>query len=649
MTTCAFLPVQLTHNLLFRVASVLAHLALAMASTVPGAERPYPIERLSSGALLRLDRNGDLVRYPDLRAKMSADATVAAGLDPRVGPNVLLGQDPTPLPPTMRAQAEPHIARAPTNPDLLVATFQEGRYAGPGAVDCGYALSRDGGLTWERALIPKITTVDGGPYYRATDPVAGIDLRTNIFLNTLGALDSQFNGSALLISRSTNGGLSFDPPIEIARSSSGGILIDKNWMAINTHPGTPTTGRIACTFTRFDVYGTPIALTFSDNQGLTWSDWKYITPVPYDAQGSQPVFLPGGQLAVVYWNFAWQPPNYQQHAIEVVVSADGGNAFGFSNQVAKVSQYSAPGIRDGSFLPAATGNRTDNTLYVTYQALYAGQPRILFTSSPNAGTNWTTPVPISDNQARVPVFNPAIAVSADGRTVTVVFYDGRVNPANTNLVDIFLAQSFDRGVTWQPNIRLTSVSSDVSRAPLTGDGYMLGDYQGIVPAEPPSLPAVAVYVDTRAGGPDPFVTRVGVEPLLSFTSWRAARLSLAQINSFDYGRPQADPDHDSIPNALEYAFGLSPLMPDRPALVFSTITSGSATNRQLVAGYDRLANASDLKLQWFFSTNLIDWTLASGIIETVLTNANPQLTTVSNVLAPALGPSQFFRLGATTQ
>src|SRR5260370_11712312 len=64
----------------------------------------------------------------------SADTNLTAGLDARVGPNVRLGDDPAALPSNLRAQAEPHIARDPNNPDTLAATFQEGRYTPGGEV-----------------------------------------------------------------------------------------------------------------------------------------------------------------------------------------------------------------------------------------------------------------------------------------------------------------------------------------------------------------------------------------------------------------------------------------------------------------------------------------------------------------------------------
>ena len=70
-------------------------------------------------------------------------------LDARVGANVRLGDDPAALPAAQRGQAEPHLARSAVDPEVLLATFQEGRFtADGGAVGCGYALSRDGGFSW---------------------------------------------------------------------------------------------------------------------------------------------------------------------------------------------------------------------------------------------------------------------------------------------------------------------------------------------------------------------------------------------------------------------------------------------------------------------------------------------------------------------
>ena len=573
--------------------------------------------------------------------KVSSDASINAGLDPRVGPNVRLGDDPPELQTSRRAQAEPHIVRDPNTPDTLAAVFQEGRYGdvGGGAVDCGYSISHDGGLTWSRALIPQLTQASGGPYYRATDPVAGIDLQGRIFLCTLAFADANKTIFPIVVSCSTNGGASFEAPVEVYRNPNGNLSPDKNWIAINTFAQSSTAGRIVVTWTMFEntsPFGSPIACSFSDDAGQTWSAVRYATPPTYSCQGSQPVFLSDGTLAIVYWNFASSLTGGT--AIEVVTSSDGGGSFGSAQLVTPVTEYDAPGIRQGSFLPSATGDRRNGILAVTYQTLYQGGPKVMFTQSTNKGATWSVPVPASDNPTNAPIFNPGISVSPDGQIVTIAFYDQRVNPANANLVDLFLAQSFDGGASWQPNLRLTSVSSDVTLAPLTAEGYMLGDYLAVAPTTSADVPAVPVWIDTRTGDPDPFIGRVGIAPQLVFSSWRAARFSLSQISTPAIGDPGADPDADGIVNLVEYAFGLSPWIPDSP--VFQAGFSGGT----FTTFYERISGASDLNYSWLGSSDLSQWSPVTPTNVVVRPSPNRHTETVSSGFA-APSAARYFRLG----
>lgn len=454
-----------------------------------------------------------------------------------------------------------------------------------------------------------MTSVTSGPYYRDTDPVAGIDLNGNIFLNTLPAIEPAFGNGAVTVSRSTNGGASFAAPVEVYRPPDDTLQPDKNWMAINTFAGTATAGRIVVTFTLFTLDPYPIVSSYSDDGGQSWSTLAYVTPSTYYAQGSQPVFLPNGNLAVVFWNF-------DGDQLESVTSADGGASYGTPHVIAPVTRYNVPGIRTGSFLPSATADRTNGYLYVTYQAAYQGAPRIMFTKSTNGGTAWTAPQPVSDNSTNAPVFNPAVSVSPDGQVVAITFYDERVNAGQNYLVDLFLAQSFDGGATWQPNLRVSQVSTDASLAPLTGSGYMIGDYLGVAGSSGPDVPVVPVWIDTRSGNPDPYIARVGMAPQLTFGSWRAARLSASQIANPAIGSEGADPDGDGLPNLLEYALGKSPLTPDPSGLVV-----GAAAG-ELTLTYPRLGAATDVTLEPWWSGDLANpsvWS-NSGVTESLLSD-----------------------------
>ena len=560
-------------------------------SKLPPALRDVPLERLSSSGLLRLDVHGDLfeseaewsTRVAQIEAGDAQRQAAAVALDRRVGANIRLGDDPAALPTARRAQSEPHIARSPSDPDFLLATFQEGRFSDGGAVNCGYSVSRDGGLTWSRALLPGAGAVSGGPYERVTDPVAGFDLAGNAYLNTLGLITrttstgiQDFDGS-VIVSRSSDGGASFGQPVLAYKEPNADTFADKNWMAINNFAGTPTAGRILLTFTIFsNIGGTthPIARVYSDDQGATWSPLAYVHSLNNQVQGSQPVFLRDGRLVIIYWNFMGTN-SFSDDRLELVVSNDGGNTFGAPKPVTNVPIYGPPMIRSAAFLPSATTDRETGALFLTYQALHQGQPRIMFMRSPDAGNTWSTPIPISDNPGSG-VFNPAIAASANGQTLTVAFYDLRNSAGSSTRCDMYLAQSFDSGNTWQPNIRLTSDSTDAALAVNTGTAsnpsYMLGDYIGVAEPVNPNVPAVPVWVDTRTGNPDPFVTRIGIAPQVNFTSWQAARLSFSQASNPASGGESGNADGDGASNAAEFTTRT-------PSLTSSFTAAASSTSR----------------------------------------------------------------------
>src|SRR6266478_6487016 len=96
---------------------------------LPAALQNTPLRRLSSGALMLLNHD-DLVQPPaawfarQSQTSQTDQAAALVALDPRVGANIRLGDDPSALPSNMRAQAEPHVARSLIDPDFLVAIFQ---------------------------------------------------------------------------------------------------------------------------------------------------------------------------------------------------------------------------------------------------------------------------------------------------------------------------------------------------------------------------------------------------------------------------------------------------------------------------------------------------------------------------------------------
>ncbi len=579
----------------------------ASAATPAWLEGGHP-ERVSSGVIAPWEA---IVAPFRERPAAPQGSPVPVALDPRVGVNVVCGPDPVVLPTNLRSQAEPHIARHPLNPDVLLADFQDGRYVDGGAVTCGYAVSRDGGITWNRSTIPKLTKLEGGTVDRATDPVAAFSPDGSTwYLNTLGILGVNLDIGVLYLSRSTNQGLSFLPPVELYRSPDSSVFPDKNWMTVNPYAGTPTHGRIVVSFTRFSGNSSPIAVLHSDDDGRTWSVPVLATPADAECQGSQPVFLPDGRLAMIYWDFASNSGSSQ--ALRVAYSPDGGSTWNPSSVVvSNITSYDDPLIRDGVNLPSAAADPTGGKIWASYQANFFGVARILVVGSADGGKTWGAPRVVSDNPVGKSVFNPALAVSADGRTVMVAFWDNRAG-ATAYQLDTWVAASYDGGTNWQPNLRITSVSTDVRLAPPTSRGYMIGDYFGLVAPADPFTAAVALTIDTREGEPQPMSARFGAAATLTFDAWRSARFSHSFITAPATGNADADPDGDGIELFAEYGFGTNPSQSDRPILIIHRAPGG------LTLTFQRNVVASEARVLVEDSGDLVAWNAVplTGVADT---------------------------------
>jgi hypothetical protein len=81
--------------------------------------------------------------------------------------------------------------------------------------------------------------------------------------------------------------------------------------------------------------------------------------------------------------------------------------------------------------------------------------------------------------------------------------------------------------------------------------------------------------------------------------------------------PDADPDGDGIPNAVEYAFDLSPMHADRSQLPSGFIAAGPTQGDYHGINYRRRVGTSDLHYDVQVSTNLTEWAGNTPVAKTV--------------------------------
>lgn len=85
---------------------------------------------------------------------------------------------------------------------------------------------------------------------------------------------------------------------------------------------------------------------------------------------------------------------------------------------------------------------------------------ILFAKTADGGANWFTPVRVNDNTVGdlTGQFFPAIAVRTDDGLIKVAFYDRREADFGSPSTNVFFAESRDRGLTFEPNVKDHSLS-----------------------------------------------------------------------------------------------------------------------------------------------------------------------------------------------
>jgi hypothetical protein len=380
-----------------------------------------------------------------------------------------------------------------------IAGYQQDRWSN-GAARGVYASVLHNGA-WTQVALPGTSACTGAPRFtRATDPWVSFGPTGDAYYFTLAT--SAGNLSAMLVNKSTDGGLTWSAPVALIDEDDPDNFNDKN--SLTADPLDPRFAYAIWDRSRFpsdkrfaqSLAGNPLSLrsdayfSRTTDAGATWEPAHaiYRPQANQFGIGHQIVVVPGGahagRLVDVFMLFHGSGNNKKGQELAALISDDHGASWSEPVSIGKVipgfvaDPDDGTALRTGDIIPEVAAG-PDGTLYVVWQeqTLAESGSAIALTSSADGGRTWSAPRRINthpDAQA----FTASIEVLADG-TIGVTHYDLRFNTPDpaTLPTDLWFLHSHDGGLTWS-EARVTPTSFDHKRAPFAR-GLFLGDYAGL--------------------------------------------------------------------------------------------------------------------------------------------------------------------------
>jgi hypothetical protein len=420
------------------------------------------------------------------------------------------------------SEVEPYVAADPTNPQHLVGSVQQDRWNDGGSNGLTNVVSTDGGATWSLAASqPQFSRCAGaipgspGDFNRATDPWVSFSSDGHIVYSISDSFNANgpaFGGaSSIVISRSTDGGTTWQTPVTARVDTSTTVLNDKETVTADpTAPLTayatwdrlvsPSTNANPGAFDHSPAFRGPALFSKTTDGGVSWSNGRVIfdpgeknqtignqivVPTAGPASGT---LIDGFDLIQTTGGLGNNPR--ETLSVAVIRSTDGGATWSQPTIVAQQNFASVSiaghAVRSSDELPEFAAGPNGNLYAVWQDGRFSatGAAKVALSMSSDGGLTWTTPIRVDQSPGDTPAFTPQVHVASDG-TVGVGYYDlesaTTAQPGLTDTLIVHCHATCADPASWVSGGETkvdTSGPFDMTQAPDAG-GYFTGDYEGL--------------------------------------------------------------------------------------------------------------------------------------------------------------------------
>jgi hypothetical protein len=365
--------------------------------------------------------------------------------------------------------SEPGIAVNPLNPQQVVTVFQYTAQAGY-STDAGRTWTLASGVTPpEYKMSGDVSVV----FDKKGHAILGCIAFDKLGTFNYWAHGATRNG--VFLKRSLDGGKTWEPELHtvMAQPTQPGIPFEDKPYFLSDTSKSRFAGNLYVGWTRWTLADSQMLFSRSTDDGLTWSPPIEIARdrgLPRDDNGALEGFDGAvGPDGTVYG--VWS----ERDKIDFVESHDGGRTFSRARDIISTGpiMYAIDGMDRANGFPqiglSPHGGPRGGPLYITWSDYRNGEIDVFLSISADHGRTWSEPIKVN----RDPVHNGAdhffqwLAVDPVTGALNLVFYDRREDPENKTQI-VVLARSTDGGKTFA-NYAWTTNAFDP-------EGVFMGDY-----------------------------------------------------------------------------------------------------------------------------------------------------------------------------